>query len=509
VDAALTELIWRGIEEANPWWVSGAVPPARIRTFRRHAFPTIVAALKQAKIGRGVVVLGPRRVGKTVLLHQVVQQLLTDGVSKDEICFLSLDDVALRDGDIGELLKLVEVRRPLPENRPRYLLLDEVQHSKSWAGWLKRIGDRGDPYRFLATGSSATALRRGGQDAGLGRWREMTLFPWSFREHVQLRDLGTWSFTYSDRLWEIMKTEELPPSPKGTWQMSGKGSAAMAKLQAELGSPPADEGARMDNALVDYFIRGGFPEIATEDDPREARRKLRQDILDRSLGRDITDVANVDTRLLERLFVRICLNPGGLWNEAEASKDLQVSRPTIARYVQILEEAFLIFRLPNLASPVKGQPKVYLVAPAMRQALLALDESDVRRPDDWGRIAENAVVASAVGTNPDAQQIGFWRKQDECDVVVLREGGGADLIEVKRSGDRALRGIDRAAVALGVGTATSKAKRTGMGYVLCRESQGNPVLWTAETRMLVFRTSVAQWLYQQLDNAGGTLRVRV
>jgi len=265
----------------------------------------------------------------------------------------------------------------------------------------------------------------------------------------------------------------------------------------------------MDNALVDYFIRGGFPEIATEDDPREARRKLRQDILDRSLGRDITDVANVDTRLLERLFMRICLNPGGLWNEVEASRDLQVSRPTVARYIQILEEAFLIFRFPNLASPIKGQPKIYLVAPAMRQALLALDERDVRRPEDWGRIAENAVVASAVGTNPDARQIGFWRKQEECDVVILESGGRGDFIEVKRSGERAIRGIDRAAAALGYGGGNSKARNRGIGFILCRDNPSPIRLATEESLMHVVRQPVAEWLYQQRDNAGGTLRIRV
>jgi predicted AAA+ superfamily ATPase len=323
--------------------------------------------------------------------------------------------------------------------------------------------------------------------------------------------LETWSFSYAERYLDIMN-EHAPPPPaghKGPLRLNSKASAALKKLKDQLGLPPADETERMDNALVDYFMRGGFPEIATENDPREARRKLRQDILDRSLGRDITDVANVDTRLLERLFMRICLNPGGLWNEVEASRDLQVSRPTISRYIQILEEAFLIFRFPNLASPIKGQPKVYLVAPAMRQALLALDERDVRRPDDWGRIAENAVVASAVGTNPDARQIGFWRKQEECDVVILQNEGLGDFIEVKRGGERAIRGIDRAAAALGYGGPNSPARHRGVGFILCRDNPGPTVLATEESLMHVVRQPVAQWLYLQRDNAGGTLRIRV
>jgi uncharacterized protein len=507
VDAALADLVWRGIEEANPWWASGTVPPARTQPFRRHAFSTIYDSVRGSLAGRGIVVLGPRRIGKTVLLHQVVDQLLADGVSKDSICLLSLDDVALRDRDLGELLDLVELRHPVSNTQATFLLLDEVQHSRTWAGWLKRIADRRDPYVFLATGSSATALRRGGQDAGLGRWREMTLFPWSFREHVQLRNLPTWSFSFFDRSSEILRRDEESKRKVPIGQpMSRVATRELDALVEELGQPPADEAARLDAALIDYFVRGGFPEIATETDAREARRKLRQDILDRALGRDISDVANVDTRLLERLFVRICLNPGGLWNEVEAGRDLQISRPTVARYLQILEEAFLVFRLPNLASPVKGQPKVYLVAPSMRQALLSLDDKDVRRPDDWGRVAENAVAAAAIGTSPDAEQIGFWRKGDECDVVLL--GTSSELIEVKRGGEHALRGIDRAAMALGIGGPDSDAKRGGVGLVLCRDTLFGRLV-TQESRMWVLRRSVADWLYSRDAHAGGTLRTNV
>ena len=500
MDDHLSELVWRGVEEANPWWRTGKVPAARVAPFRRHAFPTILDAFRTAKPGRGVVVLGPRRIGKTVLLHQVVEQLLSEGQPAQDICFLSLDDVALRDRELGDLLSLVEARRPRAPDRPLLLLLDEIQHSRTWAGWLKRIADRNEPYVFLATGSSATALRRGGQDAGLGRWRELTLFPWSFREHVQLRALPAWSFEYFDRSAEILRSAGV--SADG--ELDPTATRELEDLKKKIGRPPPDEAARLDTALIDYFVRGGFPEIATDEDAREARRKLRQDILDRALGRDITDVANVDTRLLERLFVRICLNPGGLWSEVEAARDLQISRPTVARYLQILEEAFLVFRLPNLASPVKGQPKVYLVAPSMRQALLALDENDVRRPDDWGRVAENAVAAAAVGTYPDAEQVGFWRKAEECDVVVLSKV--SQFVEVKRSGAKALRGIDRAAAALGV---DGRKGRSGLGWVLSREAPDVPLVFSPETDLLVVKRSVAEWLYSRDAMAGGTLRVRV
>jgi predicted AAA+ superfamily ATPase len=475
MDADLQRLVWRGLLDANPWWKTGQVPSQRAARYRRAAFSTILGALKGSEVGRGVVVLGPRRVGKTVLMHQVAQQLLADGRPHTEVCFIALDDVALRDRDLGELLDLIEGRLP-PTPNGRVLLLDEVQHAKDWSGWLKRIADRRDPYTFLATGSSATALRRGGQDAGLGRWREMTLYPWSFREHVELRGLKHWSFHIHDRAIE--------------------GGEDIADVMRELGDAPPDETERLETALIDYLLRGGFPEAALADDLAEARRRLRQDILDRALGRDVLDVVNVDARTLERMFLHNCMHPGGLWTEAEMGRELGITRPTVSKYLGILEQAFLVFRLPNLANAVRGQPKVYLVAPALRQALLALGEEDLRDPQLWGLLAENTVVATAMSTRDAGVQIGFFRKPTaECDLVVLGPAG-ASYIEVKRSGRKSMAGIEQAARAL-------RAPGVGRGLVLAREWGYQTLAATGSVSGLTFRMPLSVWLYAQKGDALG------
>ncbi len=468
---SIRDLVWRGIQAANPWWATGSVPAARTRPYRRHAFRPIYDLLRQRERGRGIVLLGPRRVGKTVLLHQVVEQLLEDGVHPASICLISVDDVALRDRELGALMDLVDARMPCPSG-VRFLLLDEVQHSPSWARWLKRLADRRDPVVFLATGSSATALLHGGQDSGVGRWRELTLFPWSFREHVQLTRPADPVFERMDR---ALADPELRDRP---WQVH--------TTEADI--------LRLDAALVDYLLRGGFPEAAEAEDLVEARRRLRQDILDRSLGRDIVDAMNADPRTLERMFLRICLHPGGLWNTSEVSRDLGISRPSVTRYLDILERAFLVFRFPNLHSPVRGQPRVYLVAPSLRQALLGLTAEHLETPEEWGRMAENAMAATLVGTRPTATHIGFWRRgNDECDGVCV-DPPGAEYIEVKRSGRRAVRGLRRAREAVGL---------PGPMWVLSRAARAER-LDSGPVRL-----SLAAWLYQQDAAEGGTLRIRM
>ncbi len=473
------DLVWRAIEQANPWWVTGVVPRTRARQFRRHAQSTVLKVLKNAEPGRGVVVLGPRRVGKTVLLHQIAEDLLATGDDPRAVLLLSLDDVALRGADIGDVLDVLALRAPATGQRTKYLLLDEVQHSPDWSGWLKRIADRRDPYVFLATGSSATALIRGGQDAGLGRWREMQLLPWSFREHVGLRGWRTWTF---DRYDEIDLAER---------------DGRQSRLELRFPRPDAED-ATLEEYLLDYLARGGFPEVAETEDVVEAQRHLRQDILDRALGRDVLDSVGVDSPALERMFLRITHSPGGLWNQSNVGNDLAISRPTVQKYLSILERAFLVFSLPNLASPIKGLPKVYLVAPSLRAALFNLTARDVREPNEWGRLVENLVATSVWSARPDARQLGFWREdRSECDFVVL--GGTASFVEVKRGGGKtAGYGIRRAAAGL---------RSPGVGWIVVRSGAIARVPPTGgEGEVEVFSVCAAEWLYAHRGADGGTLR---
>jgi predicted AAA+ superfamily ATPase len=182
------------------------------------------------------------------------------------------------------------------------------------------------------------------------------------------------------------------------------------------------------------------------------------------------------------------LHPGGLWNEAEMSREFAITRPTVSKYLAILEQAFLVFRLPNLANAVRGQPKVYLVAPALRQALLGLDDERVREPQEWGLLAENVVASTAMSMREAGSNIGFWRTpRAECDVVVLRNAGHSELIEIKRSGQKALLGIHEAARDLDA---------HGNGWVLGRDWK-HDVLSAQDPPGLVLRTPLSLWLYTQ------------
>ena len=136
------------LEAQNPWWVAGQVPAAMRDTVPRRLTPSVAAGLSP---DLATVVLGPRRVGKTVLLHQVVRRLLEGGVAPRSIVYLSADDPLLGPTAtlLEELLAFVEERLLGGSGEVVYVLVDEVHVIADWPLWVKRSIDRGRPLVWL------------------------------------------------------------------------------------------------------------------------------------------------------------------------------------------------------------------------------------------------------------------------------------------------------------------------------------------------------------------------
>ena len=79
--------IIRRIRVENPWWdgilLFGDLKP--------RAYLSLFLPLARQRVRRAVVLMGPRRVGKTVLLHHTIHQLLREGVPAKAICYFSVD----------------------------------------------------------------------------------------------------------------------------------------------------------------------------------------------------------------------------------------------------------------------------------------------------------------------------------------------------------------------------------------------------------------------------------
>src|SRR5262245_54490650 len=120
------EDVLRVLHGFNPWWTSRTVS---IPPFHRLAFDACSRYLFDESIRRGVLISGPRRVGKTTVLYQLAQTLLARKVAPQAILYLSLDHPVLKLLRIDQILAEYHAQVH-PEGEPAVFLLDEVQYSR-------------------------------------------------------------------------------------------------------------------------------------------------------------------------------------------------------------------------------------------------------------------------------------------------------------------------------------------------------------------------------------------
>jgi predicted AAA+ superfamily ATPase len=104
MDIATHENIIKVLTAFNPWWNSGSVRPEFSKTYKRFAFHETVKILSNIDIRRTVVLTGTRRVGKTTILYQIIENLLKNGLAPQKIVFVSLDHPLFKLCKLGDIL---------------------------------------------------------------------------------------------------------------------------------------------------------------------------------------------------------------------------------------------------------------------------------------------------------------------------------------------------------------------------------------------------------------------
>ena len=137
------------VQPYSPWisqetWEEWQRLNELIPEFRRPIFSRLLEDLDS--IGQIISITGPRRVGKSTLLRQLVQYLIgTKGIEPSRVVYYSFDDPALflRGRTGGDMMEaLMEHMFRLGKDGPAYLFLDEIQKLERWEQYLKRSEER-------------------------------------------------------------------------------------------------------------------------------------------------------------------------------------------------------------------------------------------------------------------------------------------------------------------------------------------------------------------------------
>jgi predicted AAA+ superfamily ATPase len=413
------EEIRRVLDEQNPWHRSGSVPPAFAKEKERNLAQFLWARLTKGEPRRFQLVLGPRRVGKTTVMYQTVRRLLDEGHEPGMLWWLRLDHPVLLRQDLGELVRTILEIAGATEAEPVTLFLDELVYAEDWDLWLKTFYDDRWPVRVLATSSATAALRDRRLESGVGRWEEQYLSPYLLAEYL-----------------DLIATD--PPASEIRDARSASRDLDLVDVVSQLAGVSLEPGLWGYRQL--FTLVGGFPElllatarefraVATdvgqmEDALLTSQQVLRADAVERAIYKDIPQSFGVESpMMLERLLYVLAGQLAGLLSPTNISRDIGLSQPTLDKYVTYLEQAFLVFTLPNYSpseSAVQRRGrKLYFVDGAVRNAALQRGIKPLGDSVELGLLLENLVAATMWSLAiQSGVRLFHWReRKNEVDLV--------------------------------------------------------------------------------------------
>ena len=265
------------------------------------------------------VLIGIRRAGKSYTLYQDIQAKLSTGKAKvDDFLYINFEDERLASIQANELGMLLEAYWELYDQKHPFIYLDEVQNISGWEKFARRLAE--EKRIVMITGSNAKMLSREIASTLGGSYIQRNIYPFSFKEYLTYRGISlakNWEFNAEIRLAVIRHFSE-------------------------------------------YFLYGGFAESFDKSDKREWLTSLYQKIL---MG-DIVERNKIRNprifRLLARKLTESVMQPTTLKRLEHIIKSTgdSISPAVLKDYLDYMEDAYLIFSIPNLVSPLTEQQTI-------------------------------------------------------------------------------------------------------------------------------------------------------
>jgi len=388
------EQILNRIKFENPWWIDGKIDEFYQSMKRRLYFSKFLPLVENSTIKRAVVLMGPRRVGKTVIIFHTIQKLINDGIDPKKIFYLSIETPIFNGIGIEALFNYCRKAVGKEDDlKGYYVFFDEIQYLKDWEIHLKSLVDSYHHVKFVVSGSAAAALKLKSNESGAGRFTDFTLPPLTFHEYIHLKDLegliipkqkkrNNSSFT----IFNTINIEEL------------------------------------NKHFINYINFGGYPEVSlSKEIQANPGRYIKSDIIDKVLLRDLPSLYGIqDVQELNSLFTTIAFNSGNEFSYDNLSVSSGVSKNTIKKYISYLEAAFLI-RVVNRID-LSGKKfkranyfKIYLTNPSLRSALFSPINST---SSVIGNMVETAIYSQWFHRHWHTPYYARW-KSGEVDIVGL------------------------------------------------------------------------------------------
>jgi uncharacterized protein len=408
-----TEKILERLRFENPWWKTNSIDPVVDAMKRRLYFEMFLPLVQNHTLKRAIILMGPRRVGKTVMLHHAIQELIKNDTHPNSIFFVGIDNPIYINIGLEELMQLAAKASGKESLEGCFVFFDEIQYLKDWERHLKVMVDSYPKTKFIVSGSAAAALRVKSSESGAGRFHDFMLPPLTFQEFLHLQNLQN-------------LVQESETIYKG----------------ANIPFHRAIDIKALNEQFFSYLNYGGYPEVIFNDSIRKNMpRFIKSDIIDKVLLRDLPSLYGIkDVQELNRFFTYLAYNTGKEFSPGKIAKDSGLKNDVVKRYMEYLEAAFLI----NVVNKIDENAryfkritgfKIYLTNPSLRTALFSpVSPTD----DEAGNLVETAIYAQWMHRENIRLHYARWkmgRQEGEVDMVKLDEGSlkPSWMLEIKWS----------------------------------------------------------------------------
>src|SRR3989338_1527654 len=413
--------IVRILNKYNPWWSNREISPFKFSDFKRGDYYIIKSNLAKREITS---IIGPRRVGKTVLIHQLISSLLQEGVPPQRILYLSIDEVELKRGgaELKDLMSAYSkfiLKKPLEDlENTAYVFLDEIRELPDWEKILKNWHNLGLNLKFVISGSSSIWISKGTEESLLGRISMSVMLPLKFSETLRFKKiLPEDFFKVKRRLREALVSSLQTSGPKilfsALTQVAGDWAGKKNEIEIHLNR---------------YLTVGGYPEFLEENDYQRISEAIR-DKIKLIFFKDIVRYFRIrNPSVLEDLFKILAKESGFSFNVANTARVLGIERPTLKEYLKYLTKAYLIesaeFYSESRRKRLRKQEKIYVLDPGIRNGIVDyLDDTLVSNPQELGKVVEGLVFDHLKRLKYNIEpgplpQIFYWKNQKEIDFIL-------------------------------------------------------------------------------------------
>jgi hypothetical protein len=271
------------------------------------------------------ILTGLRRTGKTTLIKKLLDYF--DSNNKIYFDLERIDNRELFSEKNYENIIAALTSRGLDFNKKTLIAIDEVQLFPGIASVIKYLYDN-YPIKFVITGSSSYYIKNLFSESLAGRKKVFELFTLSFREFLTFKEVN---FVPSKTLNKKFI---------------------------------ASEYERLKKYYEEFILYGGFPEVALSKNISD-KKDLVNDILSSYLNIDIKNISDIrDQKNLHNLLKMIAKRAGTRLDYSKLSSLTGISRPSVYNYMDLLENTFVVTRVPVLAKnpdrEIVKAPKIFI-----------------------------------------------------------------------------------------------------------------------------------------------------